>query len=65
MGMATTDPTVFKELYTQYMLKVFHTKKPKKVVLNISFPFLVDVDWIIFSMATNMGTKPKNKNIVV
>jgi hypothetical protein len=47
------------------MDKVFQIKKPTKAVPNICLPFLSDGDWMIFSIATSIGTRPKNKKKVV
>jgi hypothetical protein len=44
---------------------VFQIKNPRKVTPNIFFPFFVEVDRIIFSIATSIGTKPTNKRKVL
>jgi hypothetical protein len=44
------------ELKTQYILAVFHAKKQRKVVRKINLPLFFTSDFIIFSVAINIGT---------
>ena len=47
------------------MHSVFQIKKPGKVILKICLPFLAKLDCMMFSIATNIGTKPINSRKVV